>query len=196
MTDDDWKGRIISSPINRMALKDFKIGQVRLFDTTLRDGIQAPGIALSTDDKISLAKSIGELGMDSMEVGFPASGDSEKSVIRSIVGLGLRSKLYGLARCMRSDIDDVIDCGLKYIHLFIATSDVHLEYKLKKTREQVIDAVKDAVGYASSKGLKIMFSCEDATRTDIDYLKTVYRTAIPTVSGMLIMCAPASTAAL
>ena len=178
MTDDDWKGRIISSPINRLALRDIKVGHVRLFDTTLRDGIQAPGIVLSTDDKVSLAKSIGELGMDSMEVGFPASGDSEKSVIRNIVGLGLRSKLYGLARCVRSDIDDVIDCSLKYIHLFIATSDVHLEYKLKKTREQVIDAVKDAVGYASSKGLEIMFSCEDATRTDIDYLKSVYRAAV------------------
>ena len=178
MKDVGWKDRIIASPVNGAALKDVKVEQVRLFDTTLRDGIQAPGIKLSSDDMVSLAKTIDELGVDSMEIGFPASGDSEQAVIKRIVGLGLRSKLYGLARCMRSDVDSVSECGLEYIHIFIATSDVHLEYKLNKSREDVLSAVKDTVAYAVSEGLHVMFSCEDATRTDIDYLKEVCRTAV------------------
>ncbi|MBQ6547803.1 MAG: 2-isopropylmalate synthase, partial [Candidatus Methanomethylophilaceae archaeon] len=175
---EDWKDRIIRSPINGKALNDVRIGSVRLFDTTLRDGIQAPGITLDSDDMVSLAKSIDELDLDSMEIGFPASGESEIAVIKRMIGLGLKSKLYGLARCIGSDIDAVAECGLKYTHIFIATSDVHLEYKLKKTREDVLKAVKDTVSYASSKGLHVMFSCEDATRTDLDYLKSVYKTAV------------------
>lgn len=182
---EDWKDRIIRSPINGKALNDVRIGSVRLFDTTLRDGIQAPGITLDSDDMVSLAKSIDELDMDSMEIGFPASGESEIAVIKRMIGLGLKSKLYGLARCIGSDIDAVAECGLKYTHIFIATSDVHLEYKLKKTREDVLKAVKDTVSYASSKGLHVMFSCEDATRTDLDYLKSVYKTAVEAGAEMI-----------
>ena len=175
---EDWKDRIIASPINKAALKDISIGQIGLFDTTLRDGIQAPGVKLDSEDMIALARTIGELGVDSMEIGFPASGESQMEVIKRITGLGLRSKLYGLARCRRSDIDAVADCGLEYVHLFIATSDVHLKYKLDKTREEVLDAVKDAVSYASSKKMHVMFSCEDATRTELDYLEKVYKAAV------------------
>ena len=178
MTGDDWKDRIIGSPANALALKDVRLGRVSIFDTTLRDGIQAPGITLNEDDMISLAKALDELRVDSLEVGFPASGDTEAKAIKDIARLGLRSKLYGLARCRREDIDSVVDCGLRYVHIFIATSDVHLRYKLKKTREEVIGLTDDAVRYAVSKGLEVMFSCEDATRTDMDYLKEVYGTAV------------------
>ena len=174
---EEWKDKIIESPVNRTALRDHPVKGVRIFDTTLRDGIQAPGVSLNSDDIVSLAKAISKLGVDSIEVGFPASGESEMEVIKEIVKLDLGAKLYGLARCTRSDVDAVAGCGLKYVHIFIATSDVHLEYKLRMTREEVIRDVKDTVGYAVSKGLSVMFSCEDATRTDIDYLKTVCRTA-------------------
>ena len=178
MADEKWKEKIIGSPVNRAALNDIDIGDIRIFDTTLRDGIQAPGISLTADDLVSLARSIDELNVDSMEIGFPASGESEMKAIRSIIGLGLKAKLYGLARCKKTDIDAVLKCGLKYVHIFIATSDVHLKYKLKKTRDEIIEDVRKSISYASSKGLKVMFSCEDATRTDIDYLKTVCRTAV------------------
>ena len=178
MADEKWKEKIISSPINQVALKDVNIGDVRIFDTTLRDGIQAPGISLTADDMVSLARTIDSLGVDSMEIGFPASGESEMEAIKSIVGIGLKAKLYGLARCKESDIDAVLECGLKYVHIFIATSDTHLKYKLKKTRNEVIEIVKRNVSYASSKGLKVMFSCEDATRTDVDYLKSVCKAAV------------------
>ena len=174
---EEWKDKIIESPVNRAALRNHPVKGVRIFDTTLRDGIQAPGVSLNSDDIVSIAEAISKLGVDSMEVGFPASGESETAVIREIVKLGITAKLYGLARCTRSDVDAVAGCGLKYVHIFIATSDVHLEYKLKMTREEVLRDVKDTVGYAVSRGLSVMFSCEDATRTDIDYLKTVCRTA-------------------
>ena len=185
MTSGDWKDRIVDSPANAVSLKNVSIGKVNIFDTTLRDGIQAPGITLNEDDIVSLAKAIDELAVDSVEIGFPASSEIEAKAIRSLTKLGLRSKLYGLARCKREDIDAVVDCGLRYVHLFIATSDIHLEYKLKKTREEIIGLVKDAVGYAVSKGLNVMFSCEDATRTDIDYLKKVYGTAVEAGAGIL-----------
>ena len=174
---EDWKDKIIESPVNRAALRDYPVKGVRIFDTTLRDGIQAPGISLNSDDIVSLAKAISRIGVDSMEIGFPASGESEMKVLKKITSLDLTPKLYGLARCIRSDVDAVLECGLKYVHIFIATSDVHLKYKLKKSREEVIEAVKETVGYASSKGLSVMFSCEDATRTDLDYLKSVYKAA-------------------
>ena len=185
MTGNDWKDRIIGSPANAVALKNVSLGKVSIFDTTLRDGIQAPGISLSEDDIVSLAKAIDELNVDSIEIGFPASSETEMRAIKRIVQLGLNSKLYGLARCVRSDIDSVADCGLRYVHLFIATSDVHLEYKLKKTREEVIGLTRDAVSYAASKGLSVMISCEDATRTDIDYLKKVYGAAVEAGASIL-----------
>ena len=178
MTDDDLRKMIIGSPANTVALKNASLGKVSIFDTTLRDGIQAPGITLSEDDIVSLAKTIDELRVDSIEIGFPASSDTEMKAIKRMAKLGLGSKLYGLARCIRSDIDAVVECGLRYVHLFMATSDVHLEYKLKMTRDDVKEKVKDAVSYASSKGLEVMFSCEDATRTDVDYLKEVYGIAV------------------
>ena len=185
MTGEDWRDRMIASPANGIALKGVRLGPIKVFDTTLRDGIQAPGITLNENDMVSLAKAIDELGLDSIEVGFPAMGESEAKAVKSIVGLGLKSKLYGLARCIKADIDAVAECGLKYVHLFIATSDVHLEYKLKKTREEVIDVVKDSVSYAVSKGLDVMFSCEDATRSDVDYLKKVYSAAVESGASII-----------
>ena len=182
---NEWKDKIIESPFNKAALKEYPVGDVRIFDTTLRDGIQAPGVSLNSDDIVSLAKAIAKLGVDSMEIGFPASGESEMTVLKRIVALDLNANLYGLARCMRTDVDAVVDCGLRFVHIFIATSDVHLKYKLKKSREDVLEAVKDTVGYAASKGLTVMFSCEDATRTDMDYLIEVYRTAADAGAGII-----------
>ena len=153
---NEWKDKIIESPFNKAALKEYPVGDVRIFDTTLRDGIQAPGVSLNSDDIVSLAKAIAKLGVDSMEIGFPASGESEMTVLKRIVALDLNANLYGLARCMRTDVDAVVDCGLRFVHIFIATSDVHLKYKLKKSREDVLEAVKDTVGYAASKGLTVI----------------------------------------
>ena len=151
-----------------------KIDNISLFDTTLRDGEQTPGIALRTDDKIRIASALDGLGVGIIEAGFAASGEEEKETIKKIAGLGTTSRICSLARCSRADIDSVISCDTDYIHLFIATSDLHLRYKLNMTREQVLAKATESVEYAKSHGLTVQFSCEDATRTDLDFLKEMH----------------------
>ena len=148
--------------------------RVRIFDTTLRDGEQTPGVALSPEKKLSIAKRLDELGVDAIEAGFPVISEGEQQGIKMITKAGLRAELCGLARTNKKDIDAAIDCGLKYIHTFIATSDIHLQYKLKMTREQALAKAIEAVEYGKAHGLQVEFSAEDATRTDRDFLKHVF----------------------
>ena len=147
---------------------------VRIFDTTLRDGEQTPGVALSPENKLSIAKKLDELGVDAIETGFPIVSDGEREAIKSITRANLSAELCGLARTNKKDIDAAINCGLKYIHTFIATSDIHLEYKLKLSRDEVLAKAIEAVEYGKSHGLQVEFSAEDATRTDRDFLKHVF----------------------
>jgi 2-isopropylmalate synthase len=168
-----WKGKLSASPYNDRVLPLLS-HKVEILDTTLRDGEQAPGIALSMSDKIAIAKALDDLGVDEIEAGFSASGKDEKETLKRIARLGLNARVCSLARSTVSDIDAVIDTGLDYIHTFIATSDIHLERKLKMTKDQVLDRAVSAVQYAKDHGLKVQFSCEDATRSDLDFLKKVY----------------------
>lgn len=148
--------------------------KVRIFDTTLRDGEQTPGVALSPDKKLAIAKRLDDLGVDAIETGFPVISEGEQHAIKLITKANLAADLCGLARTNKKDIDAAIDCGLNYIHTFIATSDIHLQYKLKMSREQALEKAIEAVEYAKSHGLQVEFSAEDATRTDRDFLKHVF----------------------
>ena len=148
--------------------------KVRIFDTTLRDGEQTPGVSLSPEKKLNIAKKLDTLGIDAIETGFPVISEGERNAVKMITSENLQSELCGLARTNRKDIDAAVDCGLNYIHTFIATSDIHLEYKLKMTREQVLEKAIDAVEYGKSRGLQVEFSAEDATRTDREFLKSVF----------------------
>jgi 2-isopropylmalate synthase len=148
--------------------------KIYIFDTTLRDGEQTPGVALTVDDKIQIAQKLNNLGVDKIEVGFPASSDGEVESARQIKSMDLDSTLVGLARSLKSDIDAVIDSDLDYIHTFIGTSPLHRDYKLKKTKDQIIDSAVSAVEYAKDHGLTVEFSAEDATRTEKDFLFDVF----------------------
>ena len=148
--------------------------KIRIFDTTLRDGEQTPGVSLSPEKKLNIAKKLDALGIDAIETGFPVISDGERSAVKMIASENLQSELCGLARTNKKDIDAAVDCGLNYIHTFIATSDIHLEYKLKMTREQALEKAIDAVEYGKSRGLQVEFSAEDATRTDREFLKKVF----------------------
>ena len=148
--------------------------KIRIFDTTLRDGEQTPGVSLSPEKKLNIAKKLDVLGIDAIETGFPVISDGERSAVKMIASENLQSELCGLARTNKRDIDAAVDCGLNYIHTFIATSDIHLEYKLKMTREQALEKAIDAVEYGKSRGLQVEFSAEDATRTDREFLKKVF----------------------
>ena len=148
--------------------------KIRIFDTTLRDGEQTPGVSLSPEKKLNIAKKLDALGIDAIETGFPVISDGERNAVKMITSENLQAELCGLARTNRKDIDAAVDCGLNYIHTFIATSDIHLEYKLKMTREQALEKAIDAVEYGKSRGLQVEFSAEDATRTDREFLKKVF----------------------
>ena len=147
---------------------------VRIFDTTLRDGEQTPGVSLSPEKKLNIAKKLDELGIDAIETGFPVISDGEREAVKMITSANLKAELCGLARTNKKDIDAAIDCGLNYIHTFIATSDIHLEYKLKMTRDEALSKAIEAVEYGKSRGLQVEFSAEDATRTDREFLKKVF----------------------
>ncbi|MCC7555370.1 MULTISPECIES: 2-isopropylmalate synthase [Methanoculleus] len=151
---------------------------VTVFDTTLRDGEQTPGISFTLEEKLGIAEQLSGIGVHAIEAGFPASSDAEREIVRAIKGLDLSTQVCGLARSLRADVDACIDCGVDMVHVFIPTSDVQREYTIRKTREQVLEATGDIIAYARDHVDRCMFSAMDATRTDWDYLIEVYRVAV------------------
>jgi 2-isopropylmalate synthase len=148
------------------------------FDTTLRDGEQTPGISFTHEEKLSIAQSLNELGIDIIEAGFPIISQGDFEACRDIIKLGLDFEVIGLARMMKMDIDKVIEADMDSIHLFIATSDLHLKTKLKMTREEVLERIAQMVSYAKEHYSTILFSAEDATRSDLNFLIKANQTAI------------------
>lgn len=151
---------------------------VRIYDTTLRDGEQTPGVTLTPQNKVKIAIQLNKLGVDVIEAGFPIISQGEMDAVKEIAEQNLSCEISGLARAEKKDIDAVMKCSLKYVHTFIATSDIHLKYKLKKTREEALQKAVEAVEYAKSHGLICEFSAEDATRTDREFLKQVYKAVV------------------
>ena len=151
--------------------------RVRIFDTTLRDGEQTPGVALTWEEKVKIAKQLDTLGVGIIEAGFPIASTGDKEAVRRIAGAGLNAETCGLARTVKEDIDAALDCNVDRIHLFVATSDVHLTKKLKLTRGQVLTQTVESVGYAKRHGVKVEFSAEDATRSDASFLTQVLKAA-------------------
>lgn len=156
-----------------------------IFDTTLRDGEQTPGVALTIDEKIQIATKLSNFGVDKLEVGFPASSKGELESSKKIKSLGLDSTIVGLARTLNQDIDAILDADLEYVHTFIGTSPLHREYKLKMDKETVIQTAVDAIQYAKDHGLTVEFSAEDATRTEGDYLFDVYDSVVDAGADIL-----------
>ena len=148
--------------------------KIYIFDTTLRDGEQTPGVALTTDEKIQIAQKLNNLGVDKIEVGFPASSHGEIESAKRISEMDLDSTLVGLARSLKDDIDAVLDADLEYVHTFIGTSPLHRNYKLRMDKEKIIETSVSAVEYAKDHGLTVEFSAEDATRTERDFLFEVF----------------------
>jgi isopropylmalate/citramalate/homocitrate synthase-like protein len=160
--------------------------RVRVFDTTLRDGEQTPGVNLPADSKMRIARALDEMGVDVIEAGFPASSEGERELFKNISADGtFNAKICGLCRCSREDIDYAVGSGADYVHVFIATSDLHMKYKLRMTREQVLQKAIESVTYVNDHGIPCEFSCEDATRSDLDFVKQVYSSAAKSGASML-----------
>ncbi|MBY9002826.1 MAG: 2-isopropylmalate synthase [Candidatus Lokiarchaeota archaeon] len=148
------------------------------FDTTLRDGEQTPGISFTHEEKKSIAQTLNEMKIDVIEAGFPVTSKGDFEACKSISKLGLNSEVMGLARMAKLDIDKVIEADMDSIHLFIATSDIHLKSKLQMSQEEVIQQIQRHISYAKEHFSTILFSAEDATRSEINYLIRANITAI------------------
>ena len=155
---------------------------IKIFDTTLRDGEQSPGCSMTVSKKVRLATMLDKMNVDIIEAGFAASSENDFKAIKEISKVVENSVVTSLARCNKRDIDiayeAIKDANKKRIHVFIATSDIHMKYKLKKTKEEVKSIVKDCVSYAKKKCDDIEFSLEDATRTDTDFAVEIIDIAI------------------
>ena len=156
--------------------------KVEFLDTTLRDGEQTPGVNFSVKEKVAIAKQLEKWGIASIEAGFPAASPDSFEAVRQIAEAMTTTAVSGLARSVKADIDACYEAlkDAKYpqCHVFIATSPIHREYKLKKTKEEILDIIKEHVTYARSKFDVVEFSPEDATRTELDYLLQVVQTAV------------------
>lgn len=150
---------------------------VRIFDTTLRDGEQTPGVSLTSESKLRIAKQLDRLGVDSIEAGFPVSSNGESESVAAVAKAGLSCEVVALARANRNDIDAAVATGVDCVHVFIATSNLHMEHKLKLTKDQVLNRITDSIAYAKDRCKTVEFSAEDATRSEVDFLRTAYATA-------------------
>jgi 2-isopropylmalate synthase len=152
--------------------------RVRIFDTTLRDGDQTPGVSFTIDQKLLVARQLDRLGVDTIEAGTPVSSEGERKAVAAIAKAGLNAEVCGLARPVKEDVAAALECGVDCVHVFISTSDLHLEHMLKMTREQVIRQAVKHVEYAKDRGVTVEFSAMDATRTDLGYLKQIYQATV------------------
>ena len=147
---------------------------VHIFDTTLRDGEQSPGCSMNVQEKLQVAQVLDELGVDVIEAGFPAASDGDFNSVKSVGDLGLKATICGLSRTRRGDIEAVArsleTAKNKRLHIFIATSPIHREYKLKMSKQQIIDEMTSAMEFGSQWFDDIEVTAEDAGRTEIDYL--------------------------
>jgi 2-isopropylmalate synthase len=155
---------------------------VKIFDTTLRDGEQSPGASMNTAEKLRLALQLEKLGVDIIEAGFPAASEGDFDAVSQIAGKLKQVQVAGLARANKKDIDSawgaIRHAAMPRIHTFLATSDIHMQYKLKMSREQVLAETKAAVAYAKSLTDNVEFSAEDGSRSDRDFLCNVFEVAI------------------
>ncbi|MDI6755957.1 MAG: 2-isopropylmalate synthase [Thermodesulfobacteriota bacterium] len=156
--------------------------KIRIFDTTLRDGEQSPGASMNLDEKIRLARQLERLNVDVIEAGFPSSSPGDFESVKRIAQEIQGPQIAGLSRTTPADIDRAWE-ALRFarsplIHVFIATSDIHLQYKLRKSREEVLEEAGRAVAYARRYTPEVEFSAEDATRSDPEYLARVVEAAI------------------
>ncbi len=151
--------------------KNMHFGEVKMNDTTLRDGEQTPGVVFSMDEKVKIAHLLDEIGVQQIEAGTPAMSLEEESAVAEVAKQGLKASTMGWARAVQSDIDAVLRTDADAVAISIATSDIHLQYKLKMTREEVLNRATQMVEYAKDHGLYISLNSEDATRTDFVFLK-------------------------
>nr|QNO51426.1 2-isopropylmalate synthase [Methanosarcinales archaeon ANME-1 ERB6] len=149
---------------------------IEIFDTTLRDGEQTPGISFTTEQKRTIARQLDALGVDIIEAGTPITSKEEKEVVQLICDGGLSAKICGLARILTQDIDACVDCGVDMIHIFVPSSEIQREHTTKMSEAQVKEQAYKMTKYVKERGFMCMFSAMDATRTRLEFLIDLYKT--------------------
>jgi len=161
---------------------------IRFLDTTLRDGEQTPGVSLSTEDKLLIAHKLDTLGVNIIEAGSAITSEGERNAIHAIANERLNAEICSYCRVRNGDIDLALECDVDSIHLVVPVSDLHIEAKLKKDRETVKQMALDAVEYAKDHGLIVELSGEDASRADLDFLKSLYSEGIEAGADRIAFC--------
>ena len=144
----------------------------------MRDGEQTPGVSLTPEEKLLIAKRLDEIGVDVIEAGFAAASEGEMEAIKLIAKEGLRAEVCSFARGVKSDIDAALKSEVDSIFLVIPSSDIHIKHKLKKTREEILRLTEECVEYAKDHGLIVEFGPEDATRSDLNFLKEIIKVSL------------------
>ncbi len=162
---------------NLMQFINHKPEDIEICDVTLRDGEQTPGVIFTREEKIAIAEKLDSIGVEVIEAGFPVVSPAEAAMVKDIAHLGLDARICCLARSVARDIDVALGCDVDFVSVFIATSDLHLKYKYHKTFEEAESCALDVLDYAKDHGLTVRFAAEDATRTDINVLKSIFRAA-------------------
>jgi 2-isopropylmalate synthase len=166
--------------------------QIAIFDTTLRDGEQSPGCSMNLDEKVRMARQLENLGVDVIEAGFPIASEGDFAAVEAVASACRNATVAALCRTAEQDVmraaAALSGAAQPRIHTFIATSDIHLKYKLKKTRREVIEMTRQAVRLAREFADEVEFSAEDATRSDVNYLCEVFAVAVD--EGVTILNVP------
>lgn len=166
--------------------------QIKIFDTTLRDGEQSPGCSMNLPEKLEMARQLDRLGVDIIEAGFAIASPDDFRSVQAISGVIKNAKVASLARALKKDIDRayeaVKDARHPVIHVFLATSDIHMEYKLRMSREEVLQQIEEMVGYAKTLCRDVEFSAEDASRSDKAFLARAFSVAVK--AGATVINAP------
>ncbi|MEM2110509.1 MAG: 2-isopropylmalate synthase [Candidatus Bathyarchaeia archaeon] len=150
---------------------------IRIFDTTLRDGEQTPGVSLTSEEKMEIALQLDKLGVDTIEAGFPSSSQGEQKALKDIAKADLKAEVCALTRTLKSDIDAALACDVNAVHTFISTSEIQMKYALNMTPEQVVESAVNSIQYIKDHGVICEFSPMDATRTRLDFLKKICKAA-------------------
>lgn len=145
---------------------------IKIVDTTLRDGEQTAGVVFANHEKVTIAQMLSELGINQLEVGIPAMGGDEKQAIKDICKKNLKASVMAWNRAVISDIEQAIDCGVDSVAISISVSDIHIQHKLKTSRDWVIENMIKSVEFAKRNGLYVSVNGEDASRADLDFLVT------------------------
>ena len=157
-----------------MQMQDNFRRRITIFDTTLRDGEQSPGCSMNLNEKLEVARQLDKLGVDVIEAGFPASSPEDFAAVRAVCAEVRDASVAALSRAIKSELmktyEALCDAAQPVLHTVIATSDIHMQYKLHKTPDEVLEQAVESVKFAKRLCSRVEFSAEDATRSDRDFL--------------------------